>query len=774
MRRELFFAFFMASVFLLKGQQWENLANPKENIHLHLNKTTFLQGERLWFKAYIRDQNTKRPSLETTNLHVGIYGDDGEEVKRKLLYVENGMAHGDFAMDSTLTDTRYTVLAWTNYMRNFKELEPFRQQIKILKDGMEQDSGEANMTISVYPEGGQLIAGAYNNIGILVDNGFGQALKVESLQLVDETGNVIQRNIKTNDLGMGKTGFKVEPDKIYYLQITDTHGTLIRQKLPEGVKEQFGIRIDNKQTNKVLIEMVGAPNTFALKEGDTYSFAVYQDNFIGFEDFEVDINKPIVWFNRNQMPNGIITAVLFDENLRPIAHRIFFNHREYGSTAHLNIEHCFTEWGDSIQVDFILRERKGQIANLSISALPVSSRAYDTDNSIISSFWVKPYTRKDFKNHYFLELWNKKRRFELDNRLLIEGWGRYDWDSRTLKEVQDRYEMESGIFIKGQVLNANLKRDRQVSLTTELPPSMQFEELQSDGFFERHMMLYKGDSLGVSLINGKGELKKPKAKLLKTSGLKVPVDIQSWMVNKTLIRQKDQLMETDIDQPLNIDERTIALEGVTVTESLKKDNKFQISPLVEGRWISDSEIKRYPSLTTYLANLGFAVAVNRFNGNISYKLYQKNHIGVEYRVPLFVEGVPAVPEDIGGIPLSKVLFLTYSKTPPSPFISITLNPDYKPPTQRNAFIKFLVEEGYTKPQDYFTPDYPTYDSSVFKSYGALDWKANISVGAEVPTSITIPLKDQTGIQLYIEGMGADGRLVSKSETVFTSEVMAKQ
>ncbi|MEM8928896.1 MAG: hypothetical protein AAGC45_11880, partial [Bacteroidota bacterium] len=86
MQRKLLSTVFLLHMILAFGQGESAPADfmgPKENVHLHLNKTTFLQGERLWFKAYVRDQNTKLPSLETTNLHVGIYAGDGEEVKRK-------------------------------------------------------------------------------------------------------------------------------------------------------------------------------------------------------------------------------------------------------------------------------------------------------------------------------------------------------------------------------------------------------------------------------------------------------------------------------------------------------------------------------------------------------------------------------------------------------------------------------------------------------------------------------------------------------------------
>ena len=130
------------------SQKSEGLNDPRENIHLHLNKTTFLQGEHLWFKAYIRDQRSKLPSTATTNLHVAIYDATGNLIKRKLLYVENGITHGDFAIDAALDRTNYTLVAWTNYMGNFKALEPFRQKITVLREDEEANSQEKKRRIA--------------------------------------------------------------------------------------------------------------------------------------------------------------------------------------------------------------------------------------------------------------------------------------------------------------------------------------------------------------------------------------------------------------------------------------------------------------------------------------------------------------------------------------------------------------------------------------------------------------------------------------------------
>lgn len=753
--------------FFVFAQEPENSNDVEllENIHLHLNKTTFLQGERLWFKAYVQDQKSKRPSLETSNLHVGIYSANGEEIKRKLFYVENGMAKGDFAIDSALVETEYTVLAWTNYMRNFKKLQPFRQQIKIPKEGIEENIKDVNMKISIFPEGGHLIAGAYNNIGILVNNGLEQGVAVNNLELVDETGKVVRSNIATNQFGIGKMGFMVEEGKSYYLQCQPPGLSIIKQKLPDSSQGQLGLNIDNNVKKEIFLKLMASKQTFSDKDGDLHTIALYQDDFLQLNDVEINEDEPVISFKRADMPYGPITTVLFNEEQEPIAYRMFFNHKEDGAPVKdLDIEHCLTEFGDSLQIDLSAPNITDQNVHLSISILPGNSRAYYPDNSIISTFNIRPYVRRGFQDGYYFQDQDRQKRFELDKRLLIEGWGKYDWDSRKLDSVKLEFEFEKGISFKGKVIDADLNEEAQISLVAELSGQLGFKELSSDKSFEENMLLYNGDSLGVSIISKKGKLRKPNTEITFNHGSKSISEMKGWLQYLTFEKQNNIYEERVIDEILNIGERTIALQEVVVTERTmgKKIPLFiprgTLLPISEGRIIGDAEIKRYGSVMSYLAKLGYTrtTGIDRDGFIIDAILSPKSN-------------TPVILSGNINLPLSKVQAI-YFDVDKRVYVSIVLrsNP-YEKPEDRNKFVKFLIEKGYSLPQEYFTPNYPDYDGAIFRNYGALYWKANISLGSEMPTSINIPIKNQNEILLYLEGMGYNGNLISEMKSIHLKE-----
>ncbi|WP_125222495.1 hypothetical protein [Maribacter algicola] len=751
----------IGSLVLAQPQSKDQGLYTMENIHLHLNKTKYLMGEQLWFKAYVWDQKQKVPSMGTTNLHVGIYNNQGKEIKRKLLLVESGMAQGEFVIDSALSDTEYTIMAWTNFMQNFEHLPPFQQRIQILKDGIKsEDSLEKKMKISIYPEGGQLIEGAYNNIGIFIDNGLGQGIQINDIELIDDRGKRIQHKITTNSFGMAKTAFLVEAGKSYYLQSKQQELPLIRQRLPNAIKNRVGLSINNQGKEKVLFRLVSSKETLSAKDGDTYMLGVYQDDFLMLENIEIDKREPVISLAREKLPFGTLTATLFDEDLSPVAYRMFFNHKNQKSVIrHVEIDHDFTEFDDSLKLNLRL-PKDMQEAEVSLSALPKESLAYDAYNSISSSFLLRPYTNKTFQDRYFFDVMDRRKQYELDLRLMIEGWGKYDWSSKEQGEVELAFEMESGIPFYGKVLDANLMEENQIALLAELSPDVAFAELDRNKSFKGNMVLFNGDSLGVSLLDGKGKLRKPKAEISFGNPEETDLSILEWLNNNMRKKQNDEVKEKFRYEPLNIGERTIALDEVIVTENAYKKKKTEMfvtdnGIISEGRIIRDADIERYNSVSSYLATLGYRYSkgLDADGFYVDVLLNPKNNSPV------------SVDSRLLSLPLSSVKAI-YFDIEKEIFVSIVLRDRaYESPEQRMKFVKFAIENGFTLPQEYFRPNYSNYGNQLFKDYGALDWKANISINSEIPKSVKIPLKNQNGIQLYIEGMDREGSLISQKEFI---------
>ena len=60
---------------------------PREVVFVHLNKSVYIKGENIGFKAYVLDKDTKKRSLETKNLYCTIV-DEKENVAKKTTHTD--------------------------------------------------------------------------------------------------------------------------------------------------------------------------------------------------------------------------------------------------------------------------------------------------------------------------------------------------------------------------------------------------------------------------------------------------------------------------------------------------------------------------------------------------------------------------------------------------------------------------------------------------------------------------------------------------------------
>lgn len=161
----------------------------RENIHLHLNKTTFFKGESVWYTAYVLDQRSELPSSESTNLHVDILSEKGEVIDSKMILLQNGIGFGNFTIDSKYTNTDYFIKSYTNWKKNFSPFKPFVQQLKIFQDSANDTLNKQlfrDMAISIYPEGGKLIQDLNNTVGFKISNHSQNNGTIESILAISE------------------------------------------------------------------------------------------------------------------------------------------------------------------------------------------------------------------------------------------------------------------------------------------------------------------------------------------------------------------------------------------------------------------------------------------------------------------------------------------------------------------------------------------------------------------------------------------------------------
>ena len=145
----------------------------REVIHVQFNKISFINNEHLAFKGYVLNKNKNEPHQKTTNVQLVIYDAEQNVIQKQLLYTTKGSFAGGIQLNNTFKTGRYYFRFYTNWMNNFREDDTFTQSIEItdLNDTYHLKSQEPNwdtVKVSFFPEGGNIIDGITNSVGVKI------------------------------------------------------------------------------------------------------------------------------------------------------------------------------------------------------------------------------------------------------------------------------------------------------------------------------------------------------------------------------------------------------------------------------------------------------------------------------------------------------------------------------------------------------------------------------------------------------------------------------
>jgi hypothetical protein len=118
-----------------------DLEYPQEILDVHLTQTCLFPGEVVGFGIYC--SNPFFPELELSRVaFIELLSDLNVSVLRKKILLKNGAGEGEFVLPENLASGIYTVLTYTNWMKNFGEASFDRKRILIVNPdrGMAQCS----------------------------------------------------------------------------------------------------------------------------------------------------------------------------------------------------------------------------------------------------------------------------------------------------------------------------------------------------------------------------------------------------------------------------------------------------------------------------------------------------------------------------------------------------------------------------------------------------------------------------------------------------------
>jgi hypothetical protein len=397
---------------------------PIEKTYLHFDRSDYVAGQYMWFKAY--QYADLLPSNQSTTLYVELLNNSSSLIARKILPVFMGVTTGQIELPDTLSEGQYLVRAYSIPMLNHSQDFLFRRSFFITgrKKQAEAASLKAASRLEFFPEGGNLVTGLINTVAYKATNAAGLPVSIKG-QLKKETGETVAQVSSFHD-GMGYFDLQPKENERYYV-LLDDDVTGKKYPLPDQTKKGVVFKVISSGKAK-FFEILQHDSDPMFKAA--YMVGQMQHHVVfrtGFPEQKNEIQGNI---QTDALSSGILHITVFNKQGMPLAERLtFVNNKEYLLPSTITFDTL--NFSSRSRNNFTVALKDTIRGNFSVSITDASfeSSQFRQDN-ILSSLLLT----SDIKGYVHTPAWyfsadTDSVQNSLDLVMMTNGWRRFRWDA---------------------------------------------------------------------------------------------------------------------------------------------------------------------------------------------------------------------------------------------------------------------------------------------------------------------------------------------------------
>ncbi|MBQ6209801.1 MAG: hypothetical protein IJK42_08530 [Prevotella sp.] len=532
--------------------------NPQERVYLHFDNTSYYKGEHIYYKAYVVDDATLKPSDMSRILYVELVNPIGYPVETQKLMVRNGQTSGSFLLKDTLNAGFYEVRAYTAWMLNFAQGnghgwwrmtkvmsrefygERFQHYLRgnagifsrvfpiyegvgdgqynkksiprIPKSTASLANGEKDkLQIDFYPEGGNLVRGVSTRVAFQAHTTEGRTLNV--------MGKLIRKGKEIGtfqSLHAGRGMFSFVSD-----ESDETEDELLRSlrlevryegkdytfRLPKAQRRGYVL---NVFTGKERIRAIVSRND--QTDGEQLGLSITSRG-VTLHNEILDLRQKEslgIEIDKSQLQTGVNIYTLYNNKGKVIAQREVFvnNHDLDGKRLHIDLptDSNGLKPHDKVTLQCQLVDKEGNPVHekgkfsMAVTDGVYRDGTYADGNAL--SYLLLSSEVKGFIPHpeYYFEADDNEHRTALDLLLMVQGWTRYDFERMMSDEPwTPLMAVERGLNFRGRVVDDHGSYEYEFWKNLKSPMWV-YDEL-STPYRTFSQAEVKTDSLGFFMFN---------------------------------------------------------------------------------------------------------------------------------------------------------------------------------------------------------------------------------------------------------------------------------
>ncbi len=399
-----------------------------ERTYLHYDKATYAPGETVWYKAYL--MQGIYPATQSKTLYIDWTDDKGNLLLHSLGPIVDAATVGQFTVPESYTGKFIHVKAYTKWMLNFDSAFLYNNDIRILtKSNIAQTSKIIiTPTLEFFPEGGDMVANVNNKIAFKANDQFGRPINLKG-NILDKAGKVLDSLHVIHD-GMGYFFLTPKEGDSFTAKWStssekDGKGNQHTSELPQVKNSGVALQVVQSGTNRIFAVVASPPVAAALGQVHIIGTMYQHEIFKVIKDIGSGEAKGIVPIQ--DLPSGILTITVFDNQWNPLAERIsFINNQEYAFYPEMEVQH----WGLNKRArnEVQLTVPDSVAANFSVSVTDIDIDTDSSDHIISHLLLTGELKGKVFNPAWYFSNSSDSLSNQLDLVMLTHGWRRFKWE----------------------------------------------------------------------------------------------------------------------------------------------------------------------------------------------------------------------------------------------------------------------------------------------------------------------------------------------------------
>ena len=760
----------------LKSAYQGYFESKPEAVYLHLNKTRYVQGENIFFKAYLFDQRSLGPLPLNRNLFLRVYDSQGIPMQTSMWEIKNGISYGNIQIDSAFTHGNYYIKGFTRGMREFDRNSGCLIKIEILEyDSEGDDDPGSQFGLRMIPEGGNYIADMVNKIGFQAVDENGKGLVVARGTVRDSSGKVVADGIKSNAFGLGKFDLFLKSGASYSCEFELKNGHKVGARLTEFKNQGFMINISGGLEKTSLVSVRTNDATLKKEKGKKLYLAIHRDGAIKLVSFKLNEKSKSFKVEKENLKSGVNIISLLDQDLNLLTKRVFFNHQ---GLDRIQIESKIVSSSSTkdtvyleLRTDLLANEK----INLSVSINPEESVSNLNPFTIGNGIWFKRHldARAEISPYYF-QSFDRKTLFDIDLLFLVHGRSDFIWSGLNRKARIRTSSDNYGISMKGTIENKKREKIKSVLLFQEGVGMMQSSDIEPNGSFSfKNAPILKGEMLKFLLMDEKNKTRKPEItldylNLMETDSIVIESLVADLNPEQVVKLDEENLKRSFLD-------KRIELDNIDLIAKAPEEEVTRNSNLTIGYWnaekITAEDHKKYPKLSTYLRRLGFKVRLLG-PGDLIFVDARKT-LDPIVKPPVIYENGFRLTEPLRNYPLQNIDEIYYEhvglreSSGGSIYIYTKAGGSNEEPSL--PFTNLMAEEGFEKPLVFKNPYESDDMDEMMRKYMNVHWEPNLSRSEEGKLYIRFPRLGLNNFTIHLEGISENGALISETKTLMLED-----